>query len=44
MQAILRNESGDRYGVRTLNLTLKLAAITIAAWESPLRSRSSSAR
>jgi hypothetical protein len=44
MQAILRRTSGDRYGVSTLNLTLKLAIITIAIWESPLRKSSSNAR
>jgi hypothetical protein len=31
MQAILRSASGDRYGVSTLNLTLKRTSITIAA-------------
>jgi hypothetical protein len=44
MQAILRGVSGDRYGVSTLNLTLKPAVITIAACEPPLRSNSSNAR
>jgi hypothetical protein len=31
MDAILGTEGRDRYGVTTLNLTLKLALITIAA-------------
>jgi hypothetical protein len=44
MPAILRRPPADRYGVRTLNLTLKLAVITIATWESPQPSRSSSGR
>jgi hypothetical protein len=33
MRAILRRASGDRYRVNTLNLTLKLAMITIATCE-----------
>jgi hypothetical protein len=36
MEGILRSASGDRYGVSTLNLTLRRAIITIAACEPPL--------